>query len=511
MPVVKRNVLHGGGALKTCLDYVSDKGKTEGLVYGQMCQPETAYEDMRNLQKRMRMSTGPGARYGYHIIWSFDPRDEVSPEESFQMGKELAARVYPEYQAVVCTHQDKEHVHNHIVLNAMNIKGRKLVDQLNQPEGLYGLWNESNAIALEHGCRVLKDHTIRTHDKRKDYSGPLYDERKIPEYRIIERDYEEGKEKCRDYRAFVKYLVREKGYTMKRRPTGQITVNPPYFGRGKNEDDLPEKYRLENIEAFFQERNSPDITPLLSEFTPEKNPSPVIKELQDAVLESEKILKMTSAECKERDLDFFCTRYREVKRHNRLTEDISFCKSHGIQNETDLCREYMKQVNVYHGFARELKSKRKKLDVLLKDRQPGDQFEVNRLKRECNRCFFHLVHDEERMDRYEEIVSGKLAREPELLHLNVNRRQVRPEGKEHYLIRFQNGLSLLVRKALVMWNKAKGRVFFIDDHAVTAERTGETEYLSGKEAVEEAQKNEKVKSNAVRSRPEKKREAELER
>ena len=50
------------------------------------------------------------------IIQSFKP-GEVNEKQCNELGLELAKQIAPNHQVTVYTHNDKEHMHNHIVIN----------------------------------------------------------------------------------------------------------------------------------------------------------------------------------------------------------------------------------------------------------------------------------------------------------------------------------------------------------------------------------------------------------
>ncbi|MDH8823285.1 relaxase/mobilization nuclease domain-containing protein, partial [Staphylococcus warneri] len=58
------------------------------------------------------------------IIQSFKP-GEVTPEKCNQLGLELAEKIAPNHQVAVYTHTDKDHIHNHIVINSINLENGK--------------------------------------------------------------------------------------------------------------------------------------------------------------------------------------------------------------------------------------------------------------------------------------------------------------------------------------------------------------------------------------------------
>ena len=58
------------------------------------------------------------------MIQSFKP-GEVTPEQCNQLGLELAEKIAPNHQVAVYTHADTNHVHNHIVINSIDLETGK--------------------------------------------------------------------------------------------------------------------------------------------------------------------------------------------------------------------------------------------------------------------------------------------------------------------------------------------------------------------------------------------------
>ena len=107
------------------LDYDENPDKTrEGkLVSSYMCSPETAAMEFEAAKAIYEASTGrsqPRDRdvIMYRVMQSFKP-GEVTPEEANRIGYELATEFTKgQHQFVVCTHEDKAHIHNHIEINS---------------------------------------------------------------------------------------------------------------------------------------------------------------------------------------------------------------------------------------------------------------------------------------------------------------------------------------------------------------------------------------------------------
>ena len=111
--------------LRKAIDYIVNPAKTDDglLVYSHGCSVETADLEMELTAKQ---GTGRGDRIAYHLIQSFSPDDDISPKKALQLGIEYARKVTGgKYEFVIATHIDKEHIHNHIIFNAVNYVDHK--------------------------------------------------------------------------------------------------------------------------------------------------------------------------------------------------------------------------------------------------------------------------------------------------------------------------------------------------------------------------------------------------
>lgn len=106
--------------LEQALDYIQNPEKTkENVLVGSInCLPETAFEQM--METKMTFGKAD-KRQGYHIIISFVP-GETTEEIAFDI-VERFAREYlkDEYEAVYAVHNDKNHMHAHLIFNSVNL------------------------------------------------------------------------------------------------------------------------------------------------------------------------------------------------------------------------------------------------------------------------------------------------------------------------------------------------------------------------------------------------------
>ncbi len=106
--------------LKKAIDYITNPDKTNNgqLVYSYGCSVPTADIEM---EMTARQGSGRGNRIAYHLIQSFSPDDNISPKKALELGIEFAKKVTGgNFEFVVTTHTDKDHIHNHIIYNSVD-------------------------------------------------------------------------------------------------------------------------------------------------------------------------------------------------------------------------------------------------------------------------------------------------------------------------------------------------------------------------------------------------------
>src|SRR5699024_4543505 len=92
----------------------------------------------------------------HHGIQSFKP-DEATPENATQAGIELAKKLAPNHEVAVYTHDDTNHVHNHIVINSVNFEtGKKY--QAHGKEAIERARSLSDEVCKSHDFSVVKEH-----------------------------------------------------------------------------------------------------------------------------------------------------------------------------------------------------------------------------------------------------------------------------------------------------------------------------------------------------------------
>ena len=194
-------------AIAKIIDYAENPQKTDNgkLITGYECDTVTADAEFALSKKQYLQLTGRRRGkddvIGYHLRQSFLP-GEITPEEANQIGYKLAMKLTKGNHAfVVCTHIDKHHVHNHIIINSVDLDCRRK---------FRNFWNSAWAIrrindklCLEHGLSVVGDPQA----SKSNYATWLGDDQKLSYQeqlrRIIDTVLEE---KPKDFSDFLEKL-----------------------------------------------------------------------------------------------------------------------------------------------------------------------------------------------------------------------------------------------------------------------------------------------------------------
>ncbi|MCT1228120.1 primosome assembly protein PriA [Lactococcus lactis] len=174
MPNKSKGILHSKQGLSSALKYITDPQKTNNgeLVSGQNINvPSNAYDEML-LTREMAILAGnqpkENERFGFHFVQSFSPEDNLTPEQVHEIGlKTMKAYLGESAEFVIATHTDKEHLHNHIILNATNPKTLKKFQQ--SKSQLEELKEISDVISKEYGCKIIDRSLKNSHKKYQVY------------------------------------------------------------------------------------------------------------------------------------------------------------------------------------------------------------------------------------------------------------------------------------------------------------------------------------------------------
>ncbi|MCG5641695.1 SAG1250 family conjugative relaxase [Streptococcus sp. DFI.7.26] len=182
MVVTKHFATHGKKYRRRLIKYILNPDKTDNLKlvsdfgmsnyldfpsYEEMVEMynvnftnnDKLYESRNDRQEKHQQNI-----HAHHLIQSFSPEDNLTPEEINRVGYETMMELTGgRFRFIVATHTDNDHVHNHILINAIDRNSDKKL-----------IWN----YALERNLRMISDRISKV-------AGA-----KIIEKRFSYRDYQ---------------------------------------------------------------------------------------------------------------------------------------------------------------------------------------------------------------------------------------------------------------------------------------------------------------------------------
>ncbi|WP_336145970.1 relaxase/mobilization nuclease domain-containing protein [Enterococcus faecalis] len=126
-------------------------------------------------KKSIERGNGRGkAVLAHHLIQSFSPEDDLTPEQVHEIGrKTILEFTGGQYEFIVATHVDKAHIHNHIIVNSTNLTtGKalnwKIIKQQNgkNKDKTKELFEKvSDKISSEYGAKIIEKSPKNSHKK----------------------------------------------------------------------------------------------------------------------------------------------------------------------------------------------------------------------------------------------------------------------------------------------------------------------------------------------------------
>lgn len=251
MAVIKN--LPATKSLKNQLEYLASEGKTrDDLRSGINCTPDNVELEFNIIKE---LYNKPLGKQYYHITQSFSPEDNIEDIKAHKLGIEWIEENIKGHQVYIVTHIDRNHLHNHFIINSVNIdNGLKL--QIS-PKRLEEMKISSNYICRREGYREINLDTSKGISKTDE------------EYRLEKRGVITWKNKFRQAIDEVKdttdNLEKFKELLDEKYDINVIETKNNIFYKNKEEgkiirgSKLGGEYGKESVNNLFKEDNNKDI------------------------------------------------------------------------------------------------------------------------------------------------------------------------------------------------------------------------------------------------------------
>lgn len=175
MPIIKHISIHSTPLSN--IEYILNGDKNDEMKFatGLNCtpNPQSAYDEFRRTfeyyaKERFFKSDLNYQQFNngekiknkekvriHHYVQSFNPKENVTPEEAHKIGIEWAKKTFGENtQIIISTHLDKDHIHNHFAVCPYSLDGKRWIDNM---KTLKTARRISDEIALQHGLHIIEN------------------------------------------------------------------------------------------------------------------------------------------------------------------------------------------------------------------------------------------------------------------------------------------------------------------------------------------------------------------
>ena len=229
------------GTLSKAIAYILNPEKTDEklLVSSYGCASETAareFEWTRKIAEQKGMN--PVRIIARHVIQSFEI-GEVTPELAHEIGKQFADEILGgKYEYVLTTHIDKDHVHNHLIFNAVDFVNYHAYKSYKRI--YYDMREVSDRLCKENGLSVIPP----SQNKGMGYKEYTEAKRGTSWKQKLKQTIDRLVITAKDYDDFLR-LMQEAGYEIK--PGKYISFRAEGQERFTRSKTIGENYTEERI------------------------------------------------------------------------------------------------------------------------------------------------------------------------------------------------------------------------------------------------------------------------
>lgn len=249
--IIKMDTIKTEEHLKKAIPYIMNEKKTNGLHYSNSgVTPEQITDTFFMTKKRFPTR---GNRQAYHYKFSFSKDEKISPEDAFAFIKEwVEGYLGDDYDFVCSVHQDRGHLHMHLIFNSVHRTGGKYHYKK-------GDWNRIIKPLTNHLADKYHTGHLKEKDETLDYSSDYKKRTNGVDWQArVQSDIDKCINISKSYSDFKRKMVTEFHYQLREgvsRDYGvYLSLMPPGKGKAVRSYRLDMGYMPVDIEAKIEGR-----------------------------------------------------------------------------------------------------------------------------------------------------------------------------------------------------------------------------------------------------------------
>lgn len=251
--IIKMDTIKTGKHLKKAIPYIMNEKKANGLHYSNSgVTPEQITDTFFMTKKRFPTR---GNRQAYHYKFSFSKDEKISSEDAFAFIKEwIEGYLGDDYDFVCSVHQDRDHLHMHLIFNSVRRTGGKYHYKK-------GDWNRIIKPLTNHLADKYHTGLLKEKDETLDYSSDYKKKKNGVDWQArVQSDIDQCISMSKSYSDFKRKMVTEFHYQVREgvsRDYGiYLSLMPPGKGKAVRSYHLDAGYMPVDIEAKVEGRNA---------------------------------------------------------------------------------------------------------------------------------------------------------------------------------------------------------------------------------------------------------------
>lgn len=223
--------------LTEALSYITQDKKASDVYYHRCAKRNSVAQLAKSFeQNRIAFDQNTG-RLAVHICQSFSPDDNVTPEAAHEIGIELINRCFPDYQVVMATHNDRDHLHNHFIINSVSfLDKKKLPDNMKM---INQVRKVSDELCYLHNLSVIEKENAAKYSPLDQATLNAAKQGRSWKFNLV-KDLDAALDSCKTKSEFIRFFE-SKNYEIKFTPQN-ITFRKIGNKKGIRADTLAKQF-----------------------------------------------------------------------------------------------------------------------------------------------------------------------------------------------------------------------------------------------------------------------------
>ena len=245
--IIKMDSIKEETHLDHAVPYIMNEAKTKGLFHSNSgVKPEEILNMFKFTRDNVRHH---GNRLAYHYKFSFSKDETITPDKAMAFMREWVEQYLGDkYDYVFAVHNDREHLHMHLIFNSVCREGGKYRYEKGDWDRIIKPLTNSLAEKYQTGMLREKDETLdydNSRENRKAWKN------------VVKRDIDKCISESSSYEDFKERMVMEYGYRLREGVSREhgvyLSLTPPGRAKAMRTYQIGDYYMPDSINSRITE------------------------------------------------------------------------------------------------------------------------------------------------------------------------------------------------------------------------------------------------------------------